>query len=266
MIKTLFMGRKKVAANCLEWLSLTCPDFEIVGVVTDSHLKESCTSQIAMRLGLPLLDYESAMSLAEKERIDLGLSILYWRKLKGALLFQKSKYGCINFHPALLPDYKGCAGYNLAIMDGLLEWGSSCHYVDEGIDTGDIIDVLRFPVDDLLETAQSLERKTLHVMEEQFKKVITRLNESSSARLDSAPNIGGRYVSRKEMEMMKRVLPVDDPDRKARAFYFPPYEGAWVEVNGQRVNIIPASVLRYLGDHSASSLFSSSSLSAAKEA
>lgn len=260
MIKTLFMGRKRVAANCLKWLYSFHPEFEIVGCVTDSHLHESCTGEVARQLGLPLLDYKSAMSLAEAEKIDLGISILYWRKLKGNLLLSNSRYGCINFHPALLPDYKGCAGYNLAILEGLLEWGSSSHYVDEDIDTGDIIDVSRFPVDDSFETAQSLEKKTLQVMEDQFKKVMTMLLESESGRLVSSSNEGGRYISRQEMETMKRIAPEDDPERKARAFYFPPYDGAWVEVNGQKCNIIPTSVLRSLGDPSASSLFTGVSL------
>lgn len=254
MIKTLFMGRKKVAANCLEWLSASS-DFDVAGVVTDSHLGESCTSQVAERLGIPLLDYDSAYKLAGSGDIDLGISVLYWRKLKGELLFRRSKYGCINFHPAILPEYKGCAGYNIAILEGLLKWGSSCHYVDEEIDTGGIIDVVDFSIDDACETAKSLEVKTLSAMERQFKKIMNRLLNSSAGYLETVPNVGGRYFSRNDMEEMKRIAPGDDPERKARAFYFPPYDGAWVEVNGQRVNVIPESVLRSLADPLQSSLF-----------
>jgi methionyl-tRNA formyltransferase len=255
MIKTLFMGRKQVAASCLEWLS-SHPRYEIVGVLTDSHLSGSVTAESARKLDIPLLDYDSAMILAASGKLDLGLSVLYWRKLKGSLLLLDSGYGCINFHPALLPEYKGCAGYNLAILDRLARWGTSCHYVDEGIDTGSIIDVLDFPIDAECETAQSLEFKTLQAMESQFYRIMGDMASLPPGRLPSTSNLGGRYISRLEMESLKEVCPGDDPELKARAFYFPPYDGAWVNINGKKMTLLPTSVLRSMGDPRASSLFS----------
>jgi len=254
-IKTLFMGRKQVAASCLEWLT-THPKYEVVGVLTDNHLSSSVTAELARKLDIPLLDYDSAMLLASSGKVDLGLSVLYWRKLKGSLLFLDSGYGCINFHPALLPEYKGCAGYNMAILDKLAKWGTSCHYVDEGIDTGSIIDVLEFPIDAECETAQSLESKTLQAMKSQFICIMECMAGLPPGRLPSTPNHGGRYFSRREMELLKEVCPGDDPELKARAFYFPPYDGAWVYVNGKKMTLLPTSVLRTMGDPRASSLYS----------
>lgn len=248
------MGRKKVAASCLRWIH-ALPGVEVVGTVTDSHLAGSVTAALSAELGIPLLDYDTAMQRASCLDIDLGISILYWRKLKGAMLFRESRHGCINFHPALLPQYKGCAGYNVAILDGLSRWGSSCHYVDEGIDTGGILDVESFSIDSDSETAYSLESKTLLVMERQFRRLILAILASPSGRLSVFPNIGGKYISRAQMEDMKQILPGEDPDIKSRAFWFPPYGGAWVEVNGRRVSIVPECILRSLGDSSATSLF-----------
>jgi methionyl-tRNA formyltransferase len=255
MIKTLFMGRKQVAASCLEWLS-SHPSYEVVGVLTDSHLSGSVTAESARKLDIPLLDYDSAMILAASGNLDLGLSVLYWRKLKGSLLFLDSDYGCINFHPALLPEYKGCAGYNMAILDRLARWGTSCHYVDGGIDTGLIIEVSEFPVDVECETAQSLEIKTLQAMQLQFYRVMGEIASCSPGRLPTTSNSGGRYISRQGMEALKQVCPGDDPELKARAFYFPPYDGAWVNVNGKKMTLLPTCVLRSMGDPRASSLFS----------
>lgn len=258
MTKVLFMGRKEVAANCLRWIN-SFPGVEIVGVVTDSHLPGSTTAAMSIELGIPLLNYNSAMDRASYLDIDLGISILYWRKLKGALLLRQSKHGCINFYPAILPQYKGCAGYNLAILDGLSKWGSSCHYVDEEIDTGGILDVQDFDIDPDTETALSLEAKTLIAMEQQFKRMIRAIITTPEGRIKAAPNIGGRYVSRTQMEDLKQILPGEDPDKKSLAFWFPPYSGAWVEINGQRANIIPEIVLRSLGNSSAGNLFASPS-------
>ena len=161
MTKILFMGRKRLSANLLRLLS-SQNGIEIVGVLTDSHLQGSPTAAAAKELGLPLYTFDTALEAMKEGRLkyDLGLSVLYWRKLRDEFL-TVPRLGTINFHPALLPEYKGTGGYNLAIMDELSEWGSTAHYVDASIDTGEIIEVDRFPIDSSAETAQSLERKTM---------------------------------------------------------------------------------------------------------
>lgn len=158
-MKILFMGRKQVSANLLRFLTKQ-DHIEIVGVLTDSHLQGSPTTAAAQELGLPLYTFDTALEAMREGRLkyDLGLSVLYWRKLRDEFLSIPT-LGTINFHPALLPEYKGTGGYNLAIMDELNEWGNTAHYVDASIDTGEIIEVDRFPIDAETETAQSLERK-----------------------------------------------------------------------------------------------------------
>lgn len=255
MIKVLFMGRKPVAARCLERL-LMREDIEVVAVLTDSHLAVSPTSEVARAHGLPLLTFEEALKACEDEslKFDLGISILYWRRLKGALLATPAR-GIVNFHPAPLPDYKGVGGYNLAILDSLEEWACSAHYVDEGIDTGEIIAIDRFPMDKDVETAKSLEAKSQESLFKLFVSVFDDL-AGSEARLPTTPNEGGRHLNRKELEELKKVdFEKDDVAKKARAFWFPPYDGAFVEINGQRFTLVDRSILESLADPSSSSLF-----------
>jgi len=148
-------------------------------------------------LGLPLYTFDTALEAMKEGRLkyDLGLSVLYWRKLRDEFL-TVPRLGTINFHPALLPEYKGTGGYNLAIMDELSEWGSTAHYVDASIDTGEIIEVDRFPIDSSVETAQSLERKTMQALEPFAQRIIARAVEAQ-AKLPTTPNIGGRYGRRR---------------------------------------------------------------------
>lgn len=54
-------------------------------------------------------------------------------------LFVLAKLGAINLHPSLLPKYRGRAPINWAILNGETEIGLTAHFIDEGIDTGDII-------------------------------------------------------------------------------------------------------------------------------
>jgi methionyl-tRNA formyltransferase len=249
------MGRKPVAAQCLEQI-IARPDVEIVAVLSDSHLAVSPTSEMAKKHGIPLMRFEQALEACEKGELefDVGISMLYWRKLKGALL-SSAKRGIVNFHPAPLPDYKGVGGYNLAILDGLDEWACSAHYVDEEIDTGEIIKLQHFPIDAELETAQTLESKSQPVLHELFSTVFEMLVQAPG-RLPTTSNKGGHHLSRKELEEIKRIdLEADDLTRKVRAFWFPPYDGAFLEIDGQKFTLVDRSILEGLADPSSSSLF-----------
>ena len=256
--KIFFMGRKQVGAKCLQYLAER-DDVEIVGVLTDSHLPISPTADIAIAHGYQLFDFNSALDALEKNSLtyDLGLSMLYWRKLRDNFLSVPSK-GVINFHPAPLPEYKGTAGYNLAIIEQLQHWATTAHYVDESIDTGEIIDLCEFSIDPDRETALTIEKTSQLKLEKQFHSVVDRAINSDS-RLPTSPNIGGRYVSRVEMEAMKEIKPGDDISRKIRAFWFPPYDGAYVLIDGKKFTLVDRFILDQLADTSSSSLFTASS-------
>ena len=139
-------------------------------------------------------------------------------------------------------------------MDELSEWGSTAHYVDASIDTGEIIEVDRFPIDSSVETAQSLERKTMQALEPFAQRIIARAVEAQ-AKLPTTPNIGGRYVSRDEMEAMKQIRDGDDVEKKIRAFWFPPYDGAYVEIDGQKYTLINRQLLEEVAPKDSTSLF-----------
>lgn len=248
------MGRKPVAAEALRWL-LARDDVQVVGVITDSHLSVSPTSDVAREAGVPILDRDTVEArLAGGElAVDLGLSMLYWQKIRRPLLDRCAR-GVVNFHPAPLPEYKGTAGYNLAILEDRAEWAVSAHYVDDDIDTGEIIEVRAFPVDRQHETARSLEAKSQPRLLAQFQTVTARLL-ADPAPLPTIANQGGRYVSRAEMEAMKEVREGDDVERKIRAFWFPPYDGAYRMINGVKCTLVSRAILQSLADPATSNLF-----------
>ena len=74
------------------------------------------------------------------------LSFLFWKRLRAPLI-ELGRIGCLNFHPAPLPDMRGMGGFNVAILEGFAEWGVSGHFVDADFDTGDLVRVDRFPVE-----------------------------------------------------------------------------------------------------------------------
>jgi methionyl-tRNA formyltransferase len=252
-MRIIFMGRKKYSADLLEWT--LSQGIEIRAVVTDSHFLNSPTARKATELKIPVITMgDTGKILSEpNHNIDLVVSYLFWRKIKEPLI-SAPKYGCINFHPAILPDWRGTAGYNVAILNKLSEWGATAHYVDNEFDTGDIIRVFKFNFDYRIETAASLEKKTQEKQVELYKSVI--LDVMSNGRLESLKqeNHQGRYISRLEMEEMKKVnLNEDDIDLKIRAFWFPPYDGAYVEIKGKKYTLVNDFILKQLVDKESTS-------------
>ena len=256
MTKVLFMGRKPVAAQALNWLC-EVKDIMVVAVITDSHLTISPTRNVADEKGLPVISKNDAETMVKKGHLkyDFAVSMLFWQRISKVLI-DNAKKGIINFHPAPLPDFKGTAGYNIAVLEGHNKWAVSAHYVDENFDTGDIIDVQWFNIDSDAETALSLERKAQPELFTQFVKVTSKAI-NSIARLPTSSNVGGRYISRKEMEAMKIVQSDDDIERKIRAFWFPPYDGAYIILNGVKCTLVHRPILNTLADPNSSSLFTS---------
>ena len=242
-MKILFMGRKKSSAELLEWTVKN--GHEIVGVLTDNHLPGSPTTKIANKYGLNIYTLEEIYEMINCNtiEIDLAISVVYWRKIKEPLISFPT-YETINLHPAPLPEYKGTAGYNMAILENLEKWAITAHYINEDIDEGAIIKKYEFSTDSTDETAISLEEKSQLFIIALYKNIINLV--SRDGMLNTTPNIGGQYISRIKMEDMKEIKDDDDIDTKIRAFWFPPYNGAYILINSKKYTLINEYILNKL--------------------
>jgi len=242
-MKMLFMGRKSHGAAALNW----CVNrgIEVVGVLTDTHLAGSPTASLARDLGLPLLELDDVYKSVELGVLDfdVAVSYVYWRIVRQPLIGHP-RYGIVNFHPAPLPDLKGTGGYNVAILEGRESYGVTAHYIDEGIDTGPVIECAEFAIDRATETAQSLEARSQNTMLDLFKRTVDRILVEGE--LAATHVTGGRYVSRSEMEALKELKDGDDVDRKIRAFWFPPYRGAFVTIGDRQYTLVNDTILENL--------------------
>lgn len=244
-MKLLFMGRKWSGARALAWSVRA--GYEVVGVVTDVDNPDSEVAGVARREDLPLLDYSTVMKRAKAGSldVDVAVSFVFWKIIKEPLL-STPPHGIINFHPAPLPEYKGTAGYNVAILEELDEWSVTAHYMDDQIDTGGIIDDFSFSIDPLQETATALEQKSQQFMVDLYRKTMRRVLHEET--LETRPNRGGRYISLDDMEAMKKIEPGDDIDKKIRAFWFPPYHGAQIELDGKTYTLVNERILKMLAE------------------
>jgi methionyl-tRNA formyltransferase len=240
------MGKcKRSAARALEWLvERGCEVPAVVAAEPDAHTApEQRLDLVAQRHGLPLLSVEELYAAAESgelDGVDVVISFLFWQLIREPLI-SLGAIGCLNFHPAPLPDFRGVGGYNVAILEGLDEWGVSCHFVDERFDTGDVVAVQRFPIDPEGETAHSLDVRSQERLLSLFQEVTA--TALAGGELPRTPQGEGRYVTREEFEGLRRIRPGDDVERKLRAFWYPPHAGATVEVEGQDLTVVDERLL-----------------------
>lgn len=175
------------------------------------------------------------------------LSYLFWRKTKEPLI-STLKYGCINFYPAILPDWKGTAGYNVAVLNKLKEWEDTAHYINENIDNEDKIKIYKFNFYYRYETAMSLEEKTQKIQVDLYKNVMTDFKTNGKLECIPQKDNEGVYISRKEMESIKEIdFENDDIDLKIRAYWISPYTGVYIEVDGKKYTLINDDILKQLG-------------------
>jgi len=179
--------------------------------------------------------------------VDLVISYLFPEKIKSPLL-KLPTLAAINFHPGPLPEYGGRAGYNYAILERRKTYGVTAHHMEETFDTGDIILKRKFKFNAKTATALELEQITRPHLLNLFYEVVAMIQ--SKAGLPRRKQGRTRYVTRQEFEEAKQIDPVrenaEQIEAKARAFWYPPYEGAFLDIGGRHFTIIPEEQLKLL--------------------
>jgi methionyl-tRNA formyltransferase len=249
-VKVVFMGKsKRSAAQALEWL--VDRGVEVVAVVAPEPDESISPAQrldlAAERRGLPLVSDEDLYA-DPPDGVDVVISFLFWKLIREPLI-SLGRVGCLNFHPAPLPDFRGLGGYNVAILEGRDDWGVSCHFVDEEFDTGDVVEVERFPIDPQDETAFSLDLHSQHRLLGLLQRTIERVLAAEELPRTPLASLGeGRYITREEFERLRVVRPGDDLDRKLRAFWYPPHPGAVLDVEGRQLTLVDEQLLEDVAD------------------
>lgn len=239
------MGKcKRSAARALRWLAdQGCDVVAVVASKPGAHTHETQRLDlVAHQLGIPLVSYDD-LCARPPDGVDVVISFLFWRLIREPLI-SLGQVGCLNFHPAPLPDFRGLGGYNVAVLEGLAEWGVSCHFVDERFDTGDLVEVERFAIDPAAETALSLDVSSQAHLLGLFQRVMGRL--LAGEELARSPQGPGRYITRDDFEALRVVRPGDEVERKLRAFWYPPHPGAEVELEGRRFTLVDEGLLQEL--------------------
>lgn len=144
-MRIVFIGQAPFGKESLQ--ALVNQGEQVVGVLTvpdnPADKKPNPVKELAQQLGLPLLQPEKlrnpeAFDWVKALAPDLFVLAFVTDFVPQAMI-DLAKYGGINYHPSLLPKYRGGSAINWAIVSGEKETGVTIHYIDEGVDTGDII-------------------------------------------------------------------------------------------------------------------------------
>lgn len=155
-MKIMFMGTPDIAATVLR--RILDDGHNVVACVTGEDkprgrgnvLTPTPTKAAALEYGIPVytpktLRDDDFLNLLKEIAPELIVVVAYGKILPKSVI-DYPKFGCINMHVSLLPRYRGAAPMQRAIIDGERETGVTVMYMDEGLDTGDIIDTVRFPI------------------------------------------------------------------------------------------------------------------------
>ena len=163
-MRIVFMGTPEIAVPSLE--RLISDGHDLCAVVTQpdrpkgrgKKLAFSPVKEAAMRHELEILQPEKASQPDFLDRLrelnpDLIVVIAFGQILRKEVL-DLPKYGCVNVHVSLLPKYRGAAPINWSIIKGEEKTGVTTMFMDEGLDTGDIIKTREFSLDDEINAGQ----------------------------------------------------------------------------------------------------------------
>lgn len=147
-LRIVFMGTPEFAVGSLR--TLLQAKLNVVGVITapdrpagrGRKLQESAVKKFALENQLPILqptNLKDTSFLEELEQWNANLQVVVAFRMLPEVVWAMPAYGTFNLHASLLPQYRGAAPINWAIINGEKETGVTTFFIDDKIDTGNII-------------------------------------------------------------------------------------------------------------------------------
>ena len=167
-MRVVFMGTPDIAATCLK--KILADGFEVVGVYTQPDRPKgrgmkmvySPVKEVAIANNIPVFQPENFREDETVEQLralqpDVCAVVAYGRILPQRVL-DIPTCGCINIPASLLPQYRGSAPYQWAVLDGLKETGVTAQHMVWEMDAGDVIDVAKTEIGENETAGELLDR------------------------------------------------------------------------------------------------------------
>ncbi len=147
-LRIIFMGTPEFAVGILD--SILKNNYEVVGVITTADkpagrgqkIKYSAVKEYAIEKNLKLLQPTNLKDndfINELQSLNANLQVVVAFRMLPEVVWKMPSLGTFNLHASLLPDYRGAAPINWAIINGETKTGVTTFFIDDKIDTGAII-------------------------------------------------------------------------------------------------------------------------------
>jgi len=147
-LRIVFMGTPEFAVGILD--TIIKNNYDVVGVITAADkpagrgqkIKYSAVKEYALKHNLPLLqptNLKDESFLEELKALNANLQIVVAFRMLPEVVWKMPKLGTFNLHASLLPNYRGAAPINWAIINGDTKTGVTTFFIDDKIDTGEMI-------------------------------------------------------------------------------------------------------------------------------
>lgn len=181
-----------------------------------------------------LLTTKSQLPVIKDTEPDYVISCGY-RHIVPKSILKIPEQGCLNLHPSYLPYNRGANPNVWSIVEGTPS-GVSLHYMDTGIDTGNIVAQEEVKTD-FSDTGKDLHERLEDAQVELFKDTWPKIESSTVSTTKQTEN-KGTYHHTKEFEELCELEPdeemrVDDFLNRLRALTYPPYRNAKIQIDGE---------------------------------
>lgn len=170
-LRIVFMGTPDFAVGILD--AIVQQQYTVVGVITvadkpagrGQKVKYSAVKEYALAHQLPLLqptNLKDEQFLQELAHLQANLQVVVAFRMLPKVVWEMPAFGTFNLHASLLPNYRGAAPINWAIINGESETGVTSFFIDEKIDTGAMLLHAKTPIDPM-ESAGELHDRLMHL-------------------------------------------------------------------------------------------------------
>ncbi len=249
-LRLIFMGTPEFAVPSLE--GLLANSYEVVAVVTapdrpqGRHRKmaPSPVKMAANTYGIPVLqpaDLQNPSFLKELRSYQAHLQVVVAFRILPQEVWAMPELGTINLHASLLPDYRGAAPINWAIINGEQETGLTTFFLEQGMDTGPLLFQEKEPIyaqDNAGTLYERLKKKGAQLLLKTMKAI-----EEGNYTAISQSSITGS-TSKKAPKIYKTTCQINWAQETAVVLNFirglAPYPAAWTILNGKTYKILSA--------------------------
>lgn len=241
-LRIVYMGTPEFAVESLK--RLVEGGYNVVGVITmpdkpmgrhGSVLQPSPVKQYAVSQGLKVLQPEKLKNedfVAELRSLHADLQIVVAFRMLPEIVWNMPRLGTFNLHASLLPQYRGAAPINWAVINGDTETGITTFFLKHEIDTGEIIDQVRVPIADT-DNVEMVYDRLMHLGGDLVLKTVDAILEGN-VKTTPQEELAKVEELRPAPKIFKETCRIDWTKGVKRVYDFvrglSPYPAAWTEL------------------------------------